>query len=150
MSGVLGYVLGHEDGRSSAENARRNRELVDRVFYGQRSVEVDETYLAQLRQLVERFRADSDHNFDKAELFHREALEWKDDAERHKARADALQGQVIALQAQLAERDAALGQEYAAHQTTKEQKRGLNLFRLMATWIIDAHIAGRSNRPAFG
>ena len=35
------------------------------------------------------------------------------------------------------------------HQTTHEEKWGLNLFRLMATWLIDAHIAGRSDRPEF-
>jgi hypothetical protein len=60
------------------------------------------------------------------------------------------------LRAQLAERDAALGQtdaalaqERAAHQTTQEEKWGLNLFRLIATWLIEAHIAGRSDRPEF-
>ena len=101
MSAVTGYVLGYEDGRSAAEISRRNREIVDRVFYGQRTVEVDQQYLLQLQQLVEKFRADSDHNFDKADLFHREALEWKADAERHEARAAALEAQVALLQAQL-------------------------------------------------
>ena len=153
MSAVTGYVLGYEDGRSAAEISRRNREIVDRVFYGQRTVEVDQQYLLQLQQLVEKFRADSDHNFDKADLFHREALEWKADAERHEARAAALEAQVALLQAQLvAARDqaqAAVAQEQAAHQSTHEEKWGLNLFRLIATWLINAHIAGRSDRPAF-
>jgi hypothetical protein len=156
MSAVTGYVLGYEDGRSAADTSRRNREIVDSVFYGQRTVEVDQSYLTQLQQLVEKFRADSDHNFDKADLFHREALEWKADAERHEARAAALQAQVLAFQDQLAERDAALGQadaalaqERTAHQTTHEEKWGLNLFRLIATWLINAHIAGRSDRPEF-
>ena len=45
--------------------------------------------------------------------------------------------------------DAALAQERAAHQTTHEEKWGLNLFRLIATWLIEAHIAGRSDRPEF-
>ena len=40
-------------------------------------------------------------------------------------------------------------EERAAHQTTHEEKWGLNLFRLMATWLINAHIAGRSDRPEF-
>ena len=40
-------------------------------------------------------------------------------------------------------------EERAAHQTTHEEKWGLNLFRLIATWLIEAHIAGRSDRPAF-
>jgi len=153
MSAVTGYVLGYEDGRSAAEISRRNREIVDRVFYGQRTVEVDQQYLIQLQQLVEKFRADSDHNFDKADLFHREALEWKADAERHEARAAALEAQLALLQAQLvAARDqaqAAVAQEQAAHQSTHEEKWGLNLFRLIATWLINAHIAGRSDRPAF-
>ena len=35
------------------------------------------------------------------------------------------------------------------HQTTHEEKWGLNLFRLIATWLIEAHIAGRSDRPEF-
>ena len=44
---------------------------------------------------------------------------------------------------------AAIAQERAAHQTTHEEKWGLNLFRLIATWLIEAHIAGRSDRPEF-
>ena len=35
------------------------------------------------------------------------------------------------------------------HQTTHEEKWGLDLFRLMATWLIEAQIAGRSDRPEF-
>ena len=42
-----------------------------------------------------------------------------------------------------------VAQERAAHHTTHEQKWGLNLFRLMATWLINAHIAGRSDLPEF-
>ena len=126
------------------------------MIYGRRPVQVDQSYLDQLHQLVEKFRADSDHNFDKADLFHREALEWKADAERHGARAAVLQAKVETLQTQLAERDAALdqaqqtiAQERAAHQTTHEQACGLNRFRLVATWLIKAHIAGRSDLPEF-
>ena len=40
-------------------------------------------------------------------------------------------------------------EERALHQTTHEEKWGLNLFRLMATWLIEAHSAGRSDRPEF-
>ena len=65
-------------------------------------------------------------------------------------------GPVAALQAQLVERataldqaQAAIAEERALHQTTHEEKWGLNLFRLMATWLINAHIAGRSDRPEF-
>jgi hypothetical protein len=150
------YLLGYSQGRSSAEDERETNALVARVIYGRRPVQLDQAYLDQLHQLVKKFQADSDHNFDKADLFHREALEWKADAERNEARAAALQAQVTALQAQLAERASALDQaqatiarERALHQTTHEEKWGLNLFRLMATWLIEAHSAGRSDRPEF-
>lgn len=147
------YLLGYRQGRSSAEDDRETNALVARVMYGRRPVQVDQSYLDQLHQLVEKFRADSDHNFDKADLFHREALEWKVDAERHEARAAAFEAQVAVLQAQLAaardQAQAAIAEEQAAHQSTHEEKWGLNLFRLMATWLINAHIAGRSDRSAF-
>ena len=135
-------------------SAKRTR-IVDRVFYGRRPVQVDQSYLDQLTVLVERFRSDSDHNLGKAEQFHDEALRMESGASARGARC-ALEAQVTALQAQLAERDAALeqadaalAQERAAHQTTHEEKWGLNLFRLIATWLIEAHIAGRSDRPEF-
>ena len=148
------YLLGYSQGRSSAEDERETNALVARVIYGRRPVQVDQSYLDQLHQLVQKFQADSDHNFEKAELFHREALEWKADAERHEARAAALQAEVAALQAQLVDAaldqaQAAIAQERALHQTTHEEKWGLNLFRLMATWLIEAHSAGRSDRPEF-
>ena len=147
------YLLGYSQGRSSAEDERETNALVARVIYGRRPVQVDQSYLDQLHQLVQKFRADSDHNFDKADLFHREALEWKADAERHEAHVAVLQAEVAALQAQLvAARDqaqAAIAEERALHQTTHEEKWGLNLFRLMATWLIEAHRAGRSDRPEF-
>ena len=44
---------------------------------------------------------------------------------------------------------ATIARERALHQTTHEEKWGLNLFRLMATWLIEAHSAGRSDRPEF-
>ena len=34
MSGILGYALGYEDGRSSGEVSRGNRELLERALYG--------------------------------------------------------------------------------------------------------------------
>src|SRR5271168_4926453 len=116
------YLLGYSQGRSSAEDDRETNALVARVMYGRRPVQVDQSYLIQLQQLVEKFRADSDHNFDKADLFHREALEWKADADRHEAHAAALRVEVVALQAQLAaardEAQAAIAEERALHQTT--------------------------------
>ena len=153
MSGVLGYALGYDAGRSDAEVSRQRREIVDGVFYGQRIVQVDQSYLDQLHQLVEKFRSNSIYNFDKGEQFYAEALEWKADAQRNEAHAAALQVEVVALQAQLAaardQAQAAIAEERALHQTTHEERWGLNLFRLMATWLIEAHSAGRSDRPEF-
>ncbi len=163
MSGVLGYVLGYEDGRSSAESSRRTREVVHAVFYGQRIVQVDQSFIDNLRHAA-------DHNYNKgteyqndavywkgkAEQFHGEALYWRGRALPAEADAKALRAHNAALQATLAERDAALAQahativrERAAHQSTHDEKWGLDLFRRMATWLINAHIAGRSDRPAF-
>ena len=150
------YLLGYSQGRSSAESERETNTLVSQVIYGQRRVTVDQTYLDQLRHLVEKFRSDSDYNFHKVEQFYAEAVAWKNTALRFEAEAKALWAQNAALEARLAERAVALGQaqevavqERAAHQTTQEEKRGLDRFRLMATWLINAHIAGRSNRPEF-
>src|SRR5271165_7040372 len=170
MSGPIGYVLGYDAGRSDAEISRQRREIVDRIFYGTRNVEVDQSYIDRLHAALSAANASSDHNYDAADRFRNEALEWKGKAEQFhgealhwrgralpaEADAKALRAHNAALQAQLAERDAALAKAKAAsaaertvHQTTHDEKWGLNLFRLMATWLIEAHIAGRSDRPEF-
>ena len=105
--------------------------------------------------LVEKFRSDSDHNFDKAEQFHDEALNGKRMRSamrrmRRLSRPRLLRFKPLAERAPPSIRlQAAIAQERAAHQTTHEEKWGLNLFRLIATWLIEAHIAGRSDRPEF-
>jgi len=157
------YILGYSQGRSSAEDERETKALVGRLFYGQRPVQVDQSYLDELHRTREQFRRNSIHNFDKSEQFYAEALDWKGKAEQFHGEALHWRGRALpaeadakALRAQLAERDAALAQaqaaiaqERAAHQSTHDEKWGLNLFRLIATWLINAHIAGRSDRPAF-
>jgi hypothetical protein len=156
MSGPIGYVLGYDAGRSDAEISRQRRKIVDRIFYGTRSVEVDQSYIDRLHAALASANASSDHNYDTADRFRNEAFEWKAYAQSQENLLALLRAQISALQAQLAERDAALGpadaalaQERAAHQTTHEEKWGLDLFRLIATWLINAHIAGRSDRPEF-
>jgi hypothetical protein len=153
MSLMLGYMLGYNAGESDAEVTRQRHEIVDRVLYGRRPVQVDQSYLDQLYQLIERVRSDSVYNYDKGAMFYREALDWKAQAQHHERRAADLEAQVVALQAQLAANlahaDARVAAERAVHQTTHDQKCGLDLFRLMATWLIDVHIAGRSDRPEF-
>jgi hypothetical protein len=152
----MGYALGYQRGRSAAERSRQQRELVQRVIYGQRVVEVDQSYLIQLQQLAEQFRSDSDHNLGKARMFRAEALEWKADALRHKASAAALQAQVTALEAQLAERNTKLDQTQALYEwaqakykETFDQKLDLALCGLMATWLLEAHTKGKADRPEF-
>ncbi len=156
MSGPIGYVLGYDAGRSDAEISRQRREIVDRIFYGTRNVEVDQSYIDRHHAALAAANASSDHNYDAADRFRNEAFEWKAYAQGQENLVAPLKAQLSALQAHLAERDAALGQtdaalaqERAAHQTTQEEKWGLNLFRLIATWLIEAHIAGRSDRPEF-
>ena len=51
MSGGPGYALGYERMVVLPPRARANkREIVDRVFYGQRPVQVDQSYLDQLHR----------------------------------------------------------------------------------------------------
>jgi hypothetical protein len=156
MFGPIGYAIGYDAGRSDAEISRQRREIVDRIFYGTGNVEVDQSYIDRLHAALAAANASSDHNYDAADRFRNEAFEWKAYAQSQENLVAPLKVQISALQAQLAERDAALGQaeaaltqERAAHQTAQEEKWGLNLFRLIATWLIEAHIAGRSDRPEF-
>ena len=156
MTGWIGYALGYENGRSDAESSREQRELVQRVIYGHRTVEVDQSYIDNLRQALHSASVTSDHNYDTADQFHREALEWKAEALHHKSGAAALQAQVTALEAQLAERDAKLEQTqalyewaHAKYDTAFHEKSDLDLFRLMSTWLLAAHAAGKADRPEF-
>ena len=163
MSGVLGYALGYDAGRSTRKSRAKGARSSTEVFYGHRRVQVDQSYLDELHRTREQFRLNSIYNFDKGEQFYAEALDWKGKAEQFHGEALYWRGRALpaeadakALRAQLAERDAALAQaeaaiaqERAAHQTTHEEKCGLNRFRLMATWLINAHIAGRSDLPEF-
>ncbi len=156
MSGRIGYALGYENGRSDAESSRQQRELVQRVMYGHRTVEVDQSYLDNLRQALHSASVTSDHNYDTADQFHREALEWKADALHYKASAAALQAQVTALEEQLAEQNAKLEKTqalyewaHAKYDTAFHEKSDLDLFRLMSTWLLAAHAAGKADRPEF-
>ena len=121
------YLLGYSQGRSSAEDERDTKALVGRLFYGQRPVQVDQSYLDELHRRW-RNSAELDYNFNKGEQFYAEALDWKGKAEQFhgealywrgralpaEADAKALRAHNAALQATLAERDAALAQAQAA------------------------------------
>ena len=62
------YLIGYSQGRSSAEDERETEELVARVIYGRRPVQVEQSYLNQLTSLVETLRSTSDHNLGKARI----------------------------------------------------------------------------------
>ena len=85
----------------------------------------------------------------KAEQFHGEALYWRGRAVPAEADAKALRTQLAERDAALALSQAACAAERAVHQTTDEVKCSLDRFRLLATWLANAHIAGRSDRPEF-
>ena len=154
MSAVTGYVLGYEDGRSAAEISRRNAKSSTESSTANATVQVDQSYLDPAPPAWSKNSGRiPTTTLTRRTSFIERRLNGKRMRERHEARAAALQAQLAALQAQLAaardQAQAAIAQEQAAHQSTHEEKWGLNLFRLIATWLIDAHIAGRSDRPAF-
>ena len=109
--------------------------------------------------------ATSIHNYNTASnQFHAEALEWKDKAHQFRnealywrdqkflpaeAEAKALREENAVLLAQLEERDPDLAEEQAAHDETFKEKQSLHRFRVIATSLIDALLAGRANRPEF-
>jgi hypothetical protein len=158
------YLLGYSQGRSSAEDERDTNAIIARVIYGQRPVTVDQSYIDQLHAALANANATSDHNFGKAELFHSEALSWKDKAHQFRnealywrdekfapaeAEAKALRKENAVLLARLEERDPDLAEEQAAHDETFRERQSLHRFRVIATSLIDALLAGRANRPEF-
>jgi hypothetical protein len=158
------YLLGYSRGRSSAEDERDTNAIIARVIYGQRPVTVDQSYIDQLHAALANANATSDHNFGKAELFHSEALSWKDKAHQFRnealywrdqkclpaeAEAKALREENAVLLARLEERDPDLTAEQAAHEETFRERQSLHRFRVIATSLIDALLAGRANRPEF-
>jgi|SRR5208283_498445 len=123
------YLLGYGQGRSSAEDERDTNALVARLFYGQRPVQVDQSYLDSLHDALSAANASSDHNYDAADRFRNEAFQWKAYAQSQENLVAPLRARITALQARLAERDAALAQaqaaiaqEQAAHQSTHDEK----------------------------
>ena len=165
MSGVIGYALGYEDGRSSGEVSRGNRELLERALYGARPVTVDQSYIDKLHVALADARDTSAHNYAASNRLYGEALDWKDKAYQFRAEAlfwraeklaaataeaKAMRQENGALRARLEERNPDLAAEEDAHQKTHEEKQSLQCFRLVATAILDALLAGRADRSEFG
>ena len=48
MSGMIGYALGYDAGRSDEQTANHRREIVHQILYGERPVTVDQSYIDRL------------------------------------------------------------------------------------------------------
>jgi hypothetical protein len=176
--GMIGYALGYDHGKSSADVSRGNRELLERAVYGVRPVTVDQSYIDRLHAALADAISDSDHNYAASNRLYAEALDWKQKAHQFrkealywrdqnfgsvKAKAKALREEKAALQnenailreenavllAQPKERNPDLVEEQAAHDETFKEKQSLQRFRVIAASLIDALVAGRANRPEF-
>jgi hypothetical protein len=178
MSGMIGYALGYDAGRSDEQVGNHQREIVHQIFYGERRVTVDQSYIDRLHAALTDASSASDHNYStsnqwkqKAQQFKNEALYWRDEKYapvRAKAKArreenaalqaqnTALRNEIAALRdentvllARLQERNPDLAEEQAAHDETFKERQSLHRFRVIAASLIDALLAGRANRPEF-
>ena len=180
MSGMIAYCCGirRMAGQMQRTVSQGNREIVDRVFYGERPVTVDQSYIDRLHAALDDARANSAHNYKTADQFHAEALDWKQKAHQFrnealywrdqkfapaKAKAKALRQENAVLRdentfcatktpfssPELKERNPDLVEEQAAHDETFKEKQSLQRFRVLAASLIDALLAGRADRPEF-
>jgi hypothetical protein len=171
MSGMIGYALGYDAGRSDEQTANQRRDVVHQILYGERPVTVDQSYIDRLHAALATANNASEHNYavcvqweEKAQQFKNEALYWRDEKyEPAKARAKArreenavLQNEIAALKdeiavllARLHERNPDIAEEQAAHDETFKEKQSLQRFRVIAASLIDALLAGRADRPEF-
>src|ERR1700728_2472935 len=140
MSGMIGYALGYDAGRSDEQTANQRRDVVHQILYGERPVTVDQSYIDRLHAALATANNASEHNYavcvqweEKAQQFKNEALYWRDEKyEPAKARAKArreenavLQNEIAALKdeiavllARLHERNPDIAEEQAAHDET--------------------------------
>lgn len=178
MYGLTPYSVGYSAGRSDEQIGERQREIVHQIFYGQRPVTVDQSYIDRLHAALATANNASEHNYavgvqweQKAQQFKNEALYWRDEKYapvRAKAKArreenaalqaqnTALRNEIAALRdentvllARLQERNPDLAEEQAAHDETFKERQSLHRFRVIAASLIDALLAGRANRPEF-
>jgi hypothetical protein len=156
------YSVGYFSGRSDERSGNHNREVVHQILTGERPVTVDQSYIDQLHAALEQAKANSTHWRKKTDQFRNEALYWRDQkyAPEAKARREenaVLQAEIAALReenanllAQLKEHNLDLLKKQEAHDETFKERQSLHRFRLVATWLIDACLAGRAGRLEFG
>src|ERR1700690_3929870 len=95
------YLLGCNQGRSSAELDRDTNAIVARVIYGQRPVTVDQSYIDRLHAALEAARANSTHWRQKTDQFRNEALYWRDEKYAPvRVKAKARREEIAVLQAE--------------------------------------------------
>jgi type IV secretory pathway VirB4 component len=165
------YLVGYDTGRSDERTDNHRREIVHQVLTGARPVTVDQSYIDQLHAALAEARDASAHNYAASNRFQSSALEWENKAHQFrnealywreqkfapaKAGAKALREQNAALRdenavllARLKERNPNLAEEQAAHDETFKEKQSLQRFRVLASSLIDALLAGRADRPEF-
>jgi hypothetical protein len=171
MFGWNAYSLGYDAGRSDEQTGNRRVEIVHQILYGHRPVTVDQSYIDRLHAALADARSDSDHNYAASNRLLAEALEWKEKAHQFrnealywrdqkfapaKAKAKALREENAVLRdenavllARLKGRNPDLAEEQVAHDETFKERQSLHRFRVIATSLIDALLAGRANRPEF-
>ena len=164
MLGWTAYSVGYDAGRSDERTGKRNVEIVHQILYGDRPVTVDQSYIDRLHAALAIANDASDHNYAASNQLLAEALEWKDKAHQFRnealywrdqkfasaaAEAKALREENAVLLARLEERDPNLAEEQAAHDETFKERQSLHRFRVIATSLIDALLAGLADRPEF-
>jgi hypothetical protein len=158
------YLLGYSQGRSSVEVEHDTNAIIARVIYGRRPVTVDQSYIDRLHAALADARNASAHNYAASNRLYAEGIDWKQKAHQFrdealywrdqkfasaKAEAKALREENAVLLARLEERNPDLAEEQAAHDETFKEKQSLHRFRVIATSLIDALLAGRADRPEF-
>jgi hypothetical protein len=158
------YSVGYDAGRSDEQTANHRREIVHQILTGERPVTVDQSYIDRLHAALDEAKANATHWRKKTDQFRNEALYWRDDKYAPaRAKAKARREENAALQAEnarlreenaillarLQQRNPTLAAEQAAHDETFREKQSLHRFRVIATSLIDALLAGRAGRPEF-
>jgi chromosome segregation ATPase len=85
----------------------------------------------------------------KAKALREETAGLRDQNAALQAENAALREEIAVLLARLQERNPDLAAEQAAHDETFKEKQSLQRFRVLATSLIDALLAGRAARPEF-
>jgi hypothetical protein len=151
------YSVGYDAGRSDEQTANHRLKVVHQILYGERPVTVDQSYIDRLHAALDEARANSTHWRQKTDQFRNEALYWRDQKytpvrAKAKARREenaVLRDEIVVLLARLKERNPDLAEEQAAHDETFREKQSLHRFRVIATSLINALLAGRAARPEF-